>query len=371
MGEEAHRRARVVVLLGYDQDPVRWRERHARGETSDVTPYGYELAQEWFDVEWGRSHPESALTTRVRRRLAAALGYDIVHAWRNRRVLRGADVVWTHTEREHLAVAALPRRRPRVVVAQSVWLWDQWGRFSARRRRHYVRLLSRQAVEITLSPSNADVSNREVPGRRVMFVPFGTQTAKPEVPDGPGRSRPLVLAPGNDVHRDWQLLRDVASELPMVDFRVATRRPAALALSWPPNADVRPADADELRRLYRECAVVAIPLTENVHASGVTVGIEALGANRALVATRVGGLDTYFDGEATLVSAHDVAAFSSAVEDAARSPRSRSGAEALVHRGLRQRDYVLRFVHLTRALLGGPWDPSISVIGPVPEPDLG
>src|SRR3954453_13354789 len=62
-------RPRVVVLLGHDQDPVRWRERHAAGETLDETPYGYDLASEWCEIGWARSHSEHPVVARVRRRV--------------------------------------------------------------------------------------------------------------------------------------------------------------------------------------------------------------------------------------------------------------------------------------------------------------
>ena len=360
-------RPRVSILLGYDQDPDHWRRRYVAGETLDETPYGYELASEWCDLTWARSHEESPLVGRFRRRIAARLGFDIVHAWRNRRMLRDSDVVWTHTEREHLAVAALPfRRRPRI-VAQSVWLWDSWSGLSSRRRRRVARLLRRQTVEITLSPDNAQISREAVPGREVAFVPFGTRVdTQPKGTESTG-GRPLILAPGNDVHRDWTLLRDVAERLPEITFRVATRRAAALALDWPPNADVGLATVSELGRLYAECSAVAVPLRANSHASGVTVCLEALGARRALVATDVGGLSAYFTGTAALVPASDVASFAHAISEVVER-KTPPDEEILVKRGLTQQDYVWRLVHLTRAVMDGTWDESITALERVPRP---
>lgn len=368
---EDDRRPRVVVLLGHDQDPQQWRKRYAAGETLDETPYGYEYAQRWCDVVWATSHPESRLIRRVRGRIAAWLGYDLVHAWRNRRIISEADIVWTHTEREHLAVAALPMRRRPPVIAQSVWLWDRWSSFSPRRRNRLSRLLRRHAVEITLSPVNARISDEAVPGRRVAFVPFGTRVAvdasrPPSV--AADAQRRWVLAPGNDVHRDWPLLRDVAVLLPDVSFRVATARPAARALDWPSNAEVGPGTVPELRRLYAECAAVAVPLRANAHASGITVCIEAMGAARPLVATDVGGLDAYLEGCAHLVSEGDAAAFAAAISRAVEEIAPSAGPDAVVDRGLTHEDYVLRLVRLTRALLDGTWDSAVTAVDRVPAP---
>lgn len=35
-------------------------------------------------------------------RLLSRLGFDLVHAWRDRRALNDADAIWAHTEREHI-----------------------------------------------------------------------------------------------------------------------------------------------------------------------------------------------------------------------------------------------------------------------------
>ncbi|MET0811930.1 MAG: glycosyltransferase [Microbacterium sp.] len=358
----------MVVLLGYDQDPVRWRERHAAGETLDETPYGYELAREWCDVQWAQSQRESALVTRIRRRIAAKLGYDLVHAWRNRRLIREADIVWTHTEREHLAVAALPLRRRPAVIAQSVWLWDEWPEYSERRRRRVARLLRRHSAEITLSPVNAALSAASVPGRRVAFVPFGTRTAvgPDDSPAADDTDRPTVFAPGNDVHRDWALLCAVAEKLPQVAFRVATRRAAALGLPWPSNVDARPSTVAELRELYAASSAVAVPLRANAHASGITVCIEALDAGKPLVVSRVGGIEAYVEGCAHLAAESDVTAFAAAIV-AAVSERSPSS-DVVRERGLTQEDYVRRFVRLTRALLDDEWDDAVTALAAVPRP---
>ncbi len=365
-------RLRVVILLGYDQDPVRWRSRFDAGRTLDVTPYGYELAEQWCEVTWARSHPESAFTRRVRLRAMRLLGFDLVHAWRNRRLLRAADVVWAHTEREHLAVAALPLPRPQRVVAQSVWLWDEWSSYSRRRQRRTARLLHRLRVEYTLSPANAQASTQRVTGRRVQFLPFGTQVAGTAAPaDVVAERPPLVLAPGNDVHRDWPLLMEVARALPDVHFRVATNRASALALDWPANASVGPADADELRELYAGCAAVAVPLRPNLHASGVTVCLEAIGAGRPLVVTDVGGVGVYVDGAAELAAMGDVAAFTVAIRNAITGSVPTPGSDFLERRGLTQRDYVLRFVRASIALATGQPDATISAFASVPAPEQG
>lgn len=165
--------------MNHSQDPAEWAARHLAGQTIDSTPYGYGIAEEWFDLTWAQSHPESPRMRRWRIALAGRLGFDLVHAWRNRKVLFAADAVWTHTEVEHLAVSFLqklmPRWRRTQVLAQTIWLWDRWPELGRTRRRLYTSLLRGQAVECTHSPLNFAASRETVRERRVLLVPFGTQ----------------------------------------------------------------------------------------------------------------------------------------------------------------------------------------------------
>src|ERR1700738_3490983 len=85
-----------------------------------------------------RDRPEAAPTRFFRLGIRAILGFDLIHAWRNFEGMRNADVVWTHTESQFLAILLLlqsrpPARRPKL-IAQSVWLFDQWHKFFALKR---------------------------------------------------------------------------------------------------------------------------------------------------------------------------------------------------------------------------------------------
>ncbi|WP_146792210.1 glycosyltransferase [Agrococcus baldri] len=360
----------VVVALSYDQDPERWRARHARGEVLDATPYGYHRAADRFAMSWTRSHTESALVGRVRRKLAARLGFDVVHVWRNRALLRGADVIWTHTEREHLAIAAVLGSGGPPVLAQSVWLWDAWPRWGPARRRGIARLLRRHAVEVVHSPVNLGDARDAVPGRRVELVPFGTATL-PSVRDDAPSSTPLVLAVGNDIDRDWPLLAVAAARLPEVRFRVVSGSRAARETSWPANVEhVRTATRASLAASMREARCVVVPLRENRHASGTTSCIEAMGAGRPMVVSRAGGLDAYVEGVARLVDPGDADELTRAVAAAVagRVPAPPLGAEAA--RGLTQADYVARYVRITEWLLGEDWDDAVSSFASLQPPEL-
>src|SRR4051812_30187930 len=69
--------------------------------------YGYGHAQAHMDIVYSSDHAEGRWQGVVRQALKQALGFDLVHAWRNRDAFNRADIVWTHTEKEHLAISVL------------------------------------------------------------------------------------------------------------------------------------------------------------------------------------------------------------------------------------------------------------------------
>lgn len=367
---------KIAVLVAYALDPDNWIKRFERGEVLDRMPYGYDAAGEWFDLRWCRSHPESPFVRRTRNAMTARLGFDFLHAWRNRRTLFSADLIWTHTEREHLAVAMLQllRRPSRRVptIAQSVWLWDDWQSFGVLRRWLVSILLRTHSVELLLSPLNRQVSESSIPGRRVIFIPFGSAVAAAgnsadEMPTKASTDPGPVVAVGNDVHRDWETLSRVASRLPDVQFRVASRSARARSVRWPSNVVVREVEStSELQELYRRSSAIVVPLRSNLHASGVTVCIEALELGRPLIVTDVGGTKDYFTDVATLVAEGDIAGLTSAIRTAADGNLDAPPKGVVSRLGLRQVDYVRRFVLVTRSTLAGTAiPPEVSDFRPV------
>lgn len=365
-------RRRVAVLLNHSLDPEVWRDLHQAGKTIDVTPYGYELAEKWFDMTWARSHIESTRIRRLRISLSGRLGFDLVHAWRNRRTLFESDVVWTHTEREHLAAALVlklvPRsRRPRL-LAQSIWLWDRWGTLSRPRRRLYAWLLREAAVEATHSPLNLAVSRLAVPGRRVIFVPFGTKGLADMIPAAAedAARRWDVVAPGNDEHRDWATLAEVARARPAVNFWVASSSRTAHAQAWSPNVRVEEViDMGAYAALLAGAGVCVLPLKPNVHASGMTTHVEATSVRTPVIVAGDGGLRTVFGSTGRYVDSGDVDALSVAIDTVLDEQRSsgRGAVPDLVARGLRQRDYVTRYALVTDMMCGDrPWSDEASTL---------
>ncbi len=364
---------RVAVILRYGLNRDAWRVRFDAGEVGDVAPYGYQLAEGAFTLDWSVDHRECTLTKWWRNAVRGALGFDLVHVWRNRRLVERADAVWTHTEREHLAVAMLkaisPRRYRARSIAQSVWLWDLWPQYSTLRKFFFRRLLMHHDVEIVLSRVNRDASRLAVPGREVIRVPFGAHLATPRRAGTPASHPPRVLAVGNDRHRDWNLLAQVAAMLPQLDFDIVSLDASVRELPWPVNAEVRGITQQEvLTTAYREADVVAIALLPNKHASGCTVGIEGVSAGLPVVASDTGGIDEYLEGSLhELIAVGDATAFADALlrQVAAESPADGHVAE---QRGLSESDYVSRLVSVTESVLAErPIELAVQTFSHMPE----
>ena len=373
-------RRRVAVLLNHSQDPASWRERHRLGETMDATPYGYEYGERWFDMSWALSHTESKRARALRIQLAGRLGFDLIHVWRNRHTLFTADAVWTHTEREHMAVALwqrlVPRFRRPKLLAQTIWLWDNWSSMSPPRRAFYRWLLRAETVEATHSGVNLSTSRTAVAGRRVILVPFGTRTLSDDgPPSGSGGDRWDVVAPGNDEHRDWSTLAEASRMLPDVRVWVASSTPAARRESWPANVRCeRVGNAREYAHLLARSRVCVVPLRPNQHASGMTTCIEASSVGTPLVIGGDGGLREIIGQGPTYVNAGDPAALAAAITEALN--RQACGVVPQVPdieaRGLSQRDYVTRYALITYMMCGDlEWSDTPSALIPqaVPEPD--
>ena len=304
--------------------------------------------------------------------LAGRLGFDLVHAWRNRKLLFAADAVWTHTEVEHLAVAFLQRLVPRYrrthVLAQTIWLWDRWPELGRTRRRLYAWLLREQTVECTHSPLNLAVSRATVPERRVVLVPFGTQglAALASHPEDIASDWDVV-APGNDQHRDWSTLAEVARRRPNLRFWVATGSASARAVAWPENAHVaRVPDSSSYANLLANAAVCVLPLKPNLHASGMTTTLEASSVATPVVIAGDGGLNAILGPGPRFVPTGDPAALASAIDQVlAGEPTGRASIPDVVDRGLTQHDYVTRYALITDMMCRDrPWDDHVSALAP-------
>jgi len=130
-----------------------------------------------------------------------------------------------------------------------------------------------------------------VPADRIEVNQFGVDTKfwRPSH----NVSGDYILAVGNDAHRDYALLLDVASQ---TDFRyiLVTRHNLN---PLPSNVEVLYGDwhamaiSDEkLRGLYQKAKLVVVPLHDTDQPSGQSVCLQAMACGKAVVLTRIRGL---------------------------------------------------------------------------------
>jgi len=209
-------------------------------------------------------------------------------------------VVWTHTESQYLAVAAVAKLigLKAKIIGQTVWLFDHWFELSWPKRRFYRFLIERIDVLTFHSPLNMEVARTLFPAADVRLVPFGIPSEKKTAP----RLRPQqplkVLAIGNDRHRDWKTLIAAVRNRPEISLVVLSGTIGKSLAKDIPNITVRLAKTNsELAKEFENAGVVCVPLKNNLHASGITVIEEAVLAGVPVVATDTGGLRSYFSEE--------------------------------------------------------------------------
>ena len=121
----------------------------------------------------------------------------------------------------------------------------------------------------------------------------------------------------------------------------------------------RPKTNDQLRAAYAGAAVAVVPLTENVHASGITAILEAVLAGVPVIASDVGGLRSYFgDNEIVFVPAGDAdalrAAITRVISQREASFAMAARAQARVLQGpANVETYIRRHVEISRELVRG------------------
>lgn len=356
---------RVFVHLARGFDVRRWEERWRTGKLigiNDPSPYGYARAkQQGCVVAFSQDDPESAPVKLVRLTLRAVLGFDIVHAWRNREGIYASDVVWTHTESQHLAVAALfslvsQPTRPRL-IGQSVWLFDRWRKLSGLRRRFF-RVLMRKVDILTVhSESNLAVARRLFPNGRCELVPFGIPAEEKRPPILRKYNPVQVLCLGNDRHRDWETAVAALAGRPGILLTILSATADQRLAAKGDNIRIETVRTnEELLARFSAATLMLVPLKPNLHVSGITVMQEAALQGLPIVATDVGGLRSYFDPDmVAYVPPGDPEAIYRAVEllraDPIAAQRMAQRAQDRMGGGISVDNYIRQHVQLSKEML--------------------
>lgn len=355
---------RLYVHLAADLDTAAYLDRWERGREPDRSPYGFHHAIRFgWAVRFSRPRPPRK---RPWRGLLAAVdrvtsGIDVWHAWRNRRAIAQADVIWTMLEREAFGVAALMALRlvPRKpLISGAVWIFNDWDRMSPWRQKILRRLARFCSVFAVHAEGCLPIAERAMPelDTRLMYFGVSAESFPLRAPKKVSARPTVIFAMGNDRTRDWDVLLRAFGNDDRFDLQIVCRWFTDQKASPFTNVSViRDPSLSEMRGMYARADYAAVTMCRNVF-SGVTVALEAAALGVPILATRTGGLATYFaDDEMLLAEVGD----STGLRDAVlrQSARERSAMAARAQQRFVEEDYttlglVSRYNELTRGVRG-------------------
>lgn len=361
---------KAFVHLGYGFGNETWNTKWKKNKLIGINEpfaYGYHHASDFgYEVIYSRDYDRSLFDRLIASILKLLIGVDIFHAWRNRRDILDADVIWTHTEHNSYAVALIllmlgKARRPKIIF-QSIWLIDQWPKRNPLHRLIYHRLLSMADVLTFHSPLNVAGAREIFPHKRIEWVKFGISTQplqgrERQCADKSPDSALRVIAVGNDIHRDWNTLRAAIDGTSEFELRIVSTRLDTGFLSGH-NQVVRVASNAELLALYDWADVAIVPLTANTHVSGITAVQEAVLMGLPVICSDTGGLDQYFPAdEVTYVPVGNPEALRSAAKALFRDPvrleeRVRRARSRMIDGDLNSVAFIRRHIEISNELLG-------------------
>jgi glycosyltransferase involved in cell wall biosynthesis len=259
-----------------EQSVRAWEQRHAGGEVPSVWPYGLDALRDHAAVDVIELPPPGRVA-RVRARLGIGP-----------RPVEGLGVTWDENTAYRMQIL-----HPRTRFATGViWLTDmaQAGSSPAR----LVSMLSGAESVWVLCEAQLDPLHRLLGDRgpRVFSIPFGIDSDFFSAQPFP--TQPRIVSVGNDRDRDpaalYAALARVLAARPDTDVVVQTASELV-----PPDGVrvVRHMPHAELRDLYATASVVVVPTRPNLHASGMTVALEALSTARPVVVSDTPGMRQY------------------------------------------------------------------------------
>ena len=326
---------KIYVHLGYGFDAEQVKVRFRQNQSVDYTPYDLHLA-EGPDVAVtfssdGDRPPPGRLATLWRNYMRFAID----QAWYNRQAIAASDVVWTMSENEAFAVAALMMLRVvprRPIVGTVIWMFDEWPRIHVLNRA-LLRLLSRY-ISLLAVHSQGCVEAAATTGLHsgVELVRFGINEqahaisgSRPATRQGPIR----ILAAGNDVTRDWATLLAAFGNDERFLLSVWTRALGPDHLAQIANLRLpKPNGREDVVAMYEDADLIVVPLVPNIF-SGITVALEAAAVGKPVIASATGGIPTYFsDREVRLVEPENPIALRDAALNLSIADRAALGARA-------------------------------------------
>ncbi len=352
---------RVFVHLLYNMDARNYRSRYLGGMEPDASPYGFHLAEDLgFEVSYSVDR-KGRIYNAARRRISNFLGFDILHAFANIRQINNADIIWTMTEGEAFAVALLFRLRiveHKPIIGNAVWVFDNWKYYSPVKKFGIGLSSSKLTVLTVHSKKCIPVAMKVFPRVKVKFQPFGINNSVFAItpPKYQQKSSIIkVLSIGNDETRDWSTLLKALGNDGRFKLRVVCWRLSDDQLRPYKNVEaIRSPSRARFLEEYENADVVVISMKENIF-SGITVALEAVALGKPVLASRTGGLSSYFDeDEITYFPTNDPDALREAILQT--DPTELTARAGKAQRRFLREDYstkalIQSYANLTRTLL--------------------
>lgn len=296
----------MQIVFAQGRNVPSWEQRHASGLIPDRWPYGLDGITRQFGgaraVEVGPLRPLRLLRALLVRR---------------ERQRDGQNPTISLSWEEDVALRMLEQYPADVALSGVIWATDTPDSTAARLKQSLSRqALRRMSLVWTLSEPQVKVVERWLGagGPPVRYLRFGVDHEF--FAEKPFPSTPMLFSAGGDRDRDpatlFRAIEIVRREHPEIEVMVQSRT----QLRPPEGVTVIPyLTHQQLREAYERASVVAIATRPNLHASGMTVSLEAMAVGRPVVITETPGLNDYVQDRETgfLVPCNDDRALASRI----------------------------------------------------------
>lgn len=356
---------RVYVHIFDGKGIEQYKERFQRGLEMNATPYAFHYAEDFgVHLEFS-SDTKRGFFGKVIRKLT---GFDIAHAWHNIAKIRRSDAIWTMTENESLAIAALMAcglapRKP--IVSSSVWMINEWDGIPPLKRK-IVGWLSKYVQIMTVQSEKCiAIGQQAFPKSDVSLMYFGINTeafkwtpVAVEEQDGPI----VLLSAGNDRTRDWKTAIDAFGGDDRFQLRIWCHWLDKRLVEGKGNIVLlENLSSQEYLEEIGKADFCLVSMHDNIF-SGLTFALNTIAMGRPLICSDTGGVPTYFSPEeAFYVPVGDAQAMRDAALSAdpqERYRRTANAQKAFVERGYSAKDMAEYYTKATRRLLGASARPA-------------
>lgn len=303
----------LEVLFPRERDVAGWAARHRRGETPGLWPYGLDALT--------THDPEARISELAKPTRFEAARARLLPGRRPGLGSAGQPEVGITWDENTGRLMALTRPHERMYTGV-IWVTDLVARGrDTGRMREILRemdglwVISRGQLEPLRDFVGED-------GPPIGYFRFGVDADF--FAYRPYPTEPLVVSVGGDRDRDaatlYAALEHVHQAVPEARIVVQTTS----TLPAPDGVEtIAHVGHRELAELYARASVVAIATGQNLHASGMTVSLEAMATGRPVVMTRTPGIEDYVDHGTTglLVPTGDAAALGDGVVRLLGDPR--------------------------------------------------